>query len=569
MAEWIPGTSVQDEPTMAPVPPTSHAIVGLDVQIEDEIALSTLSDRQERVLSSLFVVSACLSIVGSATIVRKVLRNRSVASPYDRLLFGLSVADIVASTTYAMWPFLLPDESSKRIWAVGNDATCNLLGFLTQLSFAAMMYNGVLSYYYLLTIRFGWKQQRMARIEHWMHFFAICFPLVTASLGAAFGVYHELDVGFGSWTNNYPEGCEGDECTAHIWGYTFGLIPIGFTFGSLVVNNIIIYRYVRRILHATPAPRDLMASNDFAVENVSPEATKAKQVDESRQKHIKEVAIQGFLYVGAFFFSYWSPIVLRVLEHLILTLDDSSLYPLLVLQSIGLPLQGFFNMLVYNRQNYKRLRAANPTMTSIAALWTSCFDARIPSRLTEDVTSIHGGSTLDGNVTCGKEDEQPSHTSTAATSLCNGSPYFREHPLEYFNACAQVLASSCSGPASLPGERSAIVSNTTLPVVEEEGEEDGTTRVPLRVSSLRNMERRRSSANTIPESSLLMSEDTKEADAVILGPSLDNDTTILDTTIIPSNLLHLGHAQLIPVTRSFRIRMDGAVELEEKQEDTC
>lgn len=566
MAEWIPGTFVEDEPTMAPIPPTSHAIVGLDVQIEDDSPQSTLSDSQEKVLSSLFVASAFLSIVGSATIVRKVLRNRSIASPYDRLLLGLSVSDIIASSTYAMWPFLLPKESSKRIWAIGNDATCNLLGFLTQLSFAATMYNGVLSYYYLLTIRFGWKQQRLARIEKWMHFCAICFPLVTASLGAAFGVFHELDVGFGCWTNNYPENCEGDECTAHIWGYTFGLVPIGFTFGSLVINNIIIYRYVRRILHTAPA--DPRVSDIPMDDHGSPNATKAKHLDESRQNHIKEVAIQGFLYVGTFFFSYWSPIVLRVLEHLILTLDDSSLYPLLVLQSICLPLQGFFNMFVYNRQNFLRLRAANPTMTTMEALWKSCFDASIPRRLT-DVTSRCPRSTTDGNATSGKVDgEQTLHS--AATSLSNGSPYFREHPLEYFNACAHMLASSSSGQ-SIPVARTVTASNTgphtSLPVVEEEGDEDGTNkdgtnRVQRVSSALRNEERRSSERNLQDPLPIdLESEDTKEPDAVIM-PSLDS------TTLVASNLLHVG-GQIIPVTRSFRIRMDGAVELEEKQEDTC
>jgi hypothetical protein len=430
-----------------------------------------------------------------------------------------------------------------------------------------MMYNGVLSYYYLFTIRFGWKPQRMARIERWMHFFAICFPFVTACLGAAFGVFHELDVGFGCWTNNYPEGCEGDGCTAHIWGFTFGLIPIGFTFGSLVINNIIIYRYVRRILNATTSPPDdSTVSENSPTGDISPHATRAKNVEESRKNHIKDVAIHGFLYVGTFFFSYWSPLVLRIVEHVIIPLDDASMYPLLVLQSISLPLQGFFNMFVYNRQNFKRLRASHPSMTLLEALWTSCFDAQIARRMSEVTTT----SATDGNGPSRNVDEQQSHHSAAA-SLSNGSPYFREHPLEYFNACAHVLASASStGPSTSAARSSCTVPHTTLPaVVEEEGEEDGTNKDGMdqgvqRVSSLRNVVQRMSlPLHHDPESDSmgLDSEDTKEADTV------QETVPTLDTSLVtPPNLVQLGH--LLPVTRSFRIRMDGALELEEKQEDT-
>ena len=180
--------------------------MGLDV---DYVGTSHASYRssltvgnKEKLLSVLLVLSASLSILA-----------------YDRLmLVGLSSFDTIASFTCAMQPFLPNQETSRQIWAVGNHVSCNFLGYQTQLKFAAMLYNGALSYYFLLAVRFGWKGRRMARYEPpLMHFSAILFPLVTASLvGAAFGVFHELEAGFGCWTADYPEGCQGDQCTSYV-----------------------------------------------------------------------------------------------------------------------------------------------------------------------------------------------------------------------------------------------------------------------------------------------------------------------------------------------------------------
>lgn len=335
-------------------------------RLEEEAAASLsscLTESQEKFLSICMVLSALLSILGSAVIVIKVLRlvtcrkskRATTTSMYDRLLLGLSCSDIIASISFALTPFLLPQESSTRVWAIGTNASCTALGFLLQFSYAAMLYNGLLSYYYLLVVRFSLKSSKLVLWEGWMHSLAIGFPLVTASLGAAVGLFHEMDLGFGCWANDYPQ--------AHIWGYIFGAIPFGFTMLSLATNNLIIYRHVRwtfsRRNTAKMSPYDLATCSTRTETNVTTsqrsttiqreeqeqsendrDSPKAGLQEEAiRQQRIREVATQGFLYVGTFVFSYWSPFCIRILEQ-VLDPSDSDVYGLLVIQSICLPLQG-------------------------------------------------------------------------------------------------------------------------------------------------------------------------------------------------------------------------------------
>jgi hypothetical protein len=70
----------------------------------------------------------------------------------------------------------------------------------------------MLPYYHLLTIRFVVKENAFAtRCEPWMHTLAIGYPLITAVAGAAMGFYHEVELGPGCWTSDYPEGCHSDK----------------------------------------------------------------------------------------------------------------------------------------------------------------------------------------------------------------------------------------------------------------------------------------------------------------------------------------------------------------------
>jgi len=322
-----------------------------------------LTDTQLIVLSFLYVFSSILSIVGSSTILYKVLGDFKNSTSYDRVMVGLSTFDVIASLGWALTPFLLPKETSMRPWAIGNNATCTLLGFITQLGFSAVLYNMFLSFYYLLTVRYGVKRIDFgSKYEVWIHGFCIVFALITAVTGATTGMFSEVQVGFGCWVNNYPPGCT-DDCISLTIGWVFGGGPIVVTLMALTVNNILVYFHVRR---------------SFLLSTIS--TGSARDTWQSLQK--REVAQQGFLYVASFLLCFCPAAATRGIEAFSPVSREAEMEErivwLLMIQATTLPLQGFLNMFIYNRPNYSRLRAAYPELTLVAALWKACFDRNIP-----------------------------------------------------------------------------------------------------------------------------------------------------------------------------------------------
>ena len=225
-----------------------------------ESTLSDLSDNQEILLAVLQVSSASLSLIGSSTIVYKIvlnLKRNKTTTPYERIMLGLLSCDILASVTYAMALFLLPRETSQRITALGNNSTCSKLGFLIQFACVwAVWYNTLLSFYFLLTMQYQVKPMEFRRkYELLMHLSGAIFFLITAITGLAGGWYSEERLTMACWIDKVPNSCRtaGTCCYGSLAAYIFGGIPMAITLCSLIVNNTVIYLFVRRSLLSSPA----------------------------------------------------------------------------------------------------------------------------------------------------------------------------------------------------------------------------------------------------------------------------------------------------------------------------
>ena len=67
-----------------------------------------------------------------------------------------------------------------------------------QTSIAAHLYNACLSFYFLLTVRFGMREQKFEKvIEKLMHFVVITFSLGTAAAG--WSMYYPTHIGPGEF----------------------------------------------------------------------------------------------------------------------------------------------------------------------------------------------------------------------------------------------------------------------------------------------------------------------------------------------------------------------------------
>ena len=199
-----------------------------DMWYGDQAEDRFLSYRQEVALSLLNVIAGVLSIVGSSLIINWILlktkhqqhsarppananhgrRSRrwvgccwgsssdcmsvtKTTTPYDRIMLGLSLFDILYSINFVLRPFLVPLSTTApvnrthRIWSVGNASTCNLLGFVAQFAGGtSIYYNFTLSVYYYMTVRLGIPRSKFAKS------YELCFHLVPTLF---FGLGDECD----------------------------------------------------------------------------------------------------------------------------------------------------------------------------------------------------------------------------------------------------------------------------------------------------------------------------------------------------------------------------------------
>jgi len=307
------------------------------------ITSDEVSDEQGLMLVVLMICSAFLSVIGSSTIIYKILRDwaqtRST-TPYERLILCLSICDTVASITLAITPFLLPSKS-LFVWAFGNSTTCQASGFLIQLSLLwSWWYNGILSYYFLLTVLSQVKLKNIVRkYEALLHLSGIFVP-INAIMGLRRGWYGEPELGFSCYITD----------PAKSW--VVAGIPVLFVYLSLIINYSVIYIILRKTLQSSQH-----------VAGSTP-----------RQERIKrEATTLMFLYVASFLVTNVPNFAWNVLE------DNFGLaYPFLVWTAIFLPLQGFFNVFIYLKPNYTRYRAANPNKSIYFVLHQALFNPDVP-----------------------------------------------------------------------------------------------------------------------------------------------------------------------------------------------
>ncbi|CAB9514459.1 expressed unknown protein [Seminavis robusta] len=334
--------------------------------------ISNLSDTQEKVLSLLPFLPALLSFLGSSQIIYMVISQRQWQTPYRRILLGLSCSDLMASAQFPLQAFLLPQQTSQRVWAIGTDATCSALGVAQQLTFVSAWYNGMLSIFFVMTVRWGVPDRIFAQhYEPVMHVISIGFPLITAIVGAVMGWYREISVGMGCWISKWPEGCgcnegeTGECCQSQLVAWIVGGLPSLLTFTLILCNNLLVFCHVYTTIqrgrqNATTRQIIVQASTQQQTQpkrSFSLRRSVAPSSEDPQLKRIRAVATQAFLYVGAYLITYVPAMAVRIMESRDYDAEDEDeIFPLLVLQSLTFPTQGILNLLVYVRPTYLRVR---------------------------------------------------------------------------------------------------------------------------------------------------------------------------------------------------------------------
>lgn len=360
---------------------------------------------QQNVLSWLPIGPSILSLIGSYLIIYNI-RNNSKASPYRRIMLALSVCNIVSTIGWILEPFLVPfNVDHPWAYAVGNEASCILLGAITQFGITQHLFLGFLSVYFLLTVKFAIKQRDFERnYEKWFHWAIFAFAIGSAVAGVCVGYFRPNVLAPGCWSNPPEEQDCGGHCPEAWFAFWMGAVPFLASLGVIIVSNILLFIHVRSTV--VKAQKQIMSNElrlrDFQLQAPKPEFDESEthredELDDSENavldelpaiqhvsgneskletifsnskgtvlssaskqwKRVRQVGHQAFLYVGAYLVTFSWTFCVHYLNTLNFEHEPNSgkvLFPLLVLQAICGGSLGFIMSLIYFVPKIKQTR---------------------------------------------------------------------------------------------------------------------------------------------------------------------------------------------------------------------
>ena len=127
--------------------------------------------------------AASLSLAASTIIALMiVLSPGRLSKPYRRLIFGLSISDIIQSIGIITSPFAQPpaDDPFANRWARGSISACEFSGFLMSNGTALIpMYTFALTLYFLLIVKYKMPVASFVRKVEWkLHVGIILWNLI-------------------------------------------------------------------------------------------------------------------------------------------------------------------------------------------------------------------------------------------------------------------------------------------------------------------------------------------------------------------------------------------------------
>lgn len=281
-------------------------------------------------------ISAFLSLMGSSSILYIIFRDDKKShkkEPYHRIMSGLSAMDWIVSFNILLQPFAAPPTTGWPL-AMGNQTTCNFVGFFVMFWSGAAFYSAFLSIYFVATVR--GQSKIIAKWEPYGHVLAVLFPLLISLLSMATGNINPNNV-YAICTNGpYPE-----HCTFHAetpcergdrWGHVL-IVFCAFVCTSMsvfgIVNTWLVYWTVQRQYNCT---RRL----SFTAE-----------LGESQLRRQAQVARQATLYTLAFLTG--GAVQLLAIVYSMGKEPQGRYFVVMMFFRALFPLQGFWNWLIYVR----------------------------------------------------------------------------------------------------------------------------------------------------------------------------------------------------------------------------
>ncbi len=164
------------------------------------------------------ITSSLISTSASILVIYIIMRSvNGLKSVYHRILCGMSVFDILQSLAIAFVTLPMPKDMIYQQFqglVLGNDFTCRTQGFFVTVgSISGVMYNLMLSIYYLCSIRYDMSDDVFSkRLEPWLHAISVFLGVLVASF-VLYGDGMKPNPAQSNWcaTNSYPYYCSSSE----------------------------------------------------------------------------------------------------------------------------------------------------------------------------------------------------------------------------------------------------------------------------------------------------------------------------------------------------------------------
>jgi hypothetical protein len=246
----------------------------------------------------------------------------------------MSIIDVLQSIAYALTVLPLP-QSSGVYGARGNDATCTAQGFFVQFGLAIPCYNASLCYWFLKSITQNMHPDEFRKkAEPYCHIASLLIPFVSAV------VYASLDLfkfrGYVCWI-------QGDTPYALALELLAGAIP--------AISFVIVLYCLLRIYYSFLAKERLMRRY-----STSASGMQWRSRSNSSLNAKKLAARQGLLFGCSFFITYFFSSVNVVFF-------KGFGGPFEIPMAIFMPLQGFWNFIIYAKPALERIREEYPELT--------------------------------------------------------------------------------------------------------------------------------------------------------------------------------------------------------------
>jgi len=277
-------------------------------------------------------LAAILSFCGSSAIIADIVRAPAKRTQLrNQLLVMMSAFDLMGSAAYALTSLPIPEELRIE-GSQGSAATCSAQAFFIQMGTIAALFNVSLAVYYYFRVKLGWSEPQTKEKRPWL----FAWPIVVGMIFAFAGIpsYNMLF----TWCN----------VTANWWPE----IPVIMA----IVVATSLYALIFWDVYKTE-----QASNSYAGGGTNSMST--------------ATFYQSAWYLLPFYLT-WLPYV--ALQFLWASGSGYSAYGFIVIACTLVPLQGFWNCIVYFRKR------------------TSGFITEISSSLVSQLRSSHLRSTQQG-----------------------------------------------------------------------------------------------------------------------------------------------------------------------------